>query len=230
MTGPADGARARVLTRRVRLIVCCTIGYNVLEAVVSIASGVAASSAALVAFGLDSTIEVLSAAAVAWQFAAPDPRTRERAALRAIAISFFGLAAYVSVDSVLSLTGLHRAQPSPVGIGLAVASLIVMPVLSLMERRTGRELGSPSVVSDSKQTLTCSYLSAALLVGLGLNAILGWWWADGAVGLLIAVVAIHEGLEAWRGEACATPISQLAPADSGEAVHRAGATTPPSGH
>jgi divalent metal cation (Fe/Co/Zn/Cd) transporter len=166
--------RRDVLARRIRLLVAATIIYNVVEAVIALAEGTRVSSSALIGFGLDSVIEVSSAAAIAWQFSAKDPEKREKAALRFIAFSFFALAAYVAVDAVLSLLGFGEPQPSVIGILLAVASLIVMPVLSLVQRRTGRLLESVSAVADSKQLLLCSYLSAALLVGLVLNALVGW--------------------------------------------------------
>jgi len=202
--------RTAVLRRRIRIIVAITITWNVIEAVIALAAGRAASSAALIGFGLDSIVEVLSAAAVAWQFASPDPHKRERVALRIIAVSFFALASYVSVDAVLSLTGLREPEHAPVGIALAALSLAVMPFLSWFERRTGRELGSASAVADSKQTLICAYLSAALLVGLLLNSLLGWAWADSVAALVIAVFAVREGIEAWRGDACcATPVASL---------------------
>lgn len=207
--------RRDVLRRRIRIVVAITMTWNVVEAIVALFAGAAASSAALIGFGLDSVVEVLSAAAVAWQFAAPDPEKRERVALRVIAMSFFGLAAYVSVDAVLSLTGLREPEHSPVGIAIAGLSLVVMPFLSWFERRTGRELGSASAVADSKQTLICTYLSAALLAGLLLNSLLGWAWADSVAALVIAVVAVREGVEAWKGDACcATPVAVL----SGERV------------
>lgn len=206
---PLDPARRIVLQRRIRLVVAATISYNVVEAVIAIAAGAAASSAALVAFGLDSIVEVLSAAAVAWQFSAADPERRERTALRLIAMSFFGLAAFVSVDAVLSLSGLREPEPSPVGIALAATSLAIMPLLSWFERRTGTELGSASAVADSRQTLICSYLSAALLVGLVLNGAFGWAWADSLAALVIAGFAVREGREAWRGEACTVPVAAL---------------------
>jgi divalent metal cation (Fe/Co/Zn/Cd) transporter len=201
--------RRRLLQRRIRIIVAITIGYNVVEAIIALSAGTVASSAALIAFGLDSIVEVLSAAAVAWQFAAPDPETRERVALRVIALSFFALAAFVSVDAVLALAGVREPEPSPVGIVLAAVSLAVMPVLSLLERRTGTELGSASAVADSKQTLLCAYLSAALLLGLLLNALLGWAWADAVAALVIAGFAVREGIEAWRGDACTVPVAVL---------------------
>lgn len=202
--------RVAVLRRRIRIVVAITITWNVIEAVVALIAGGAASSAALIGFGLDSIVEVLSAAAVAWQFAAPDPERREKVALRVIALSFFGLACYVSIEAILSLLGLRAPEHSGVGIALAALSLMVMPFLSWFERRTGRELGSASAVADSKQTLICSYLSAALLVGLLLNSLLGWAWADSVVALVIAVFAVREGIEAWRGEACcAAPVTVL---------------------
>ena len=172
-TTEQTAARTYVLRRRIRFIVAFTIAYNVIEAIIALAAGSVASSAALIGFGLDSIVEVLSAAAVAWQFAAPDPEVREKTALRIIAISFFGLAAYVTVDAALSLVGFREPEHSPVGIALAAVSLVVMPVVSWIERRAGRELGSASAVADSKQTLICTYLSAALLLGLLLNSLLG---------------------------------------------------------
>lgn len=202
VTEGATGARRGVLTRRIRLLVAATIAYNIVEAVVAIAAGSLASSTALIGFGLDSAIEVASATAVAWQFAGRDPESRERAALRVIAISFFALAAYVTVEAVRSLLGAGEAAHSTVGIALAALSLVIMPGLSYAQRRAGRELGSASAVADSKQTLLCTYLSGALLVGLLLNSLLGWSWADPAVALLIGVVAVVEGRTAWRGEHC----------------------------
>jgi divalent metal cation (Fe/Co/Zn/Cd) transporter len=154
-------------------------------------------------------VEVLSAAAIAWQFAAPDPERRERTALRIIAISFFGLAAYVGVDAVLALTGLSEPAHSPIGIAIAALSLLVMPFLSWFERRTGRELGSASAIADSRQMLICTYLSAAVLAGLLLNGLLGWAWADSVAALVIAGFAVREGIEAWRGDACTAPVSAL---------------------
>lgn len=194
--------RRTALQRRIRLLVAATVSYNVIEAAIALATGTQASSTALIGFGLDSLIEVSSAAAIAWQFHAPDPETREKAALRFVAWSFFALAAYIAVQSVLALTGREEARPSSVGIALATVSLVVMPLLSWAQRRAGRELGSRSAVADSKQTLLCTYLSGVLLVGLVLNAWLGWSWADPVAALAIAAVAVREGREAWRGDPC----------------------------
>ena len=196
--------RRLLLNRRVRLLVTATISYNVIEAIVAITAGTIASSTALIGFGLDSVVEVSSAAIVAWQFSARDPETRERTALRVIAWSFFALAAYVSVESLRALFGSAEAEHSTVGIVLASVSLLVMPFLSYAQRRTGRELGSLTAVADSKQTLLCTYLSAVLLAGLVLNSLFGWSWADPIAGLVIAAVAVREGRDVWKGDACCT--------------------------
>lgn len=195
-------ARRSVLARRVRLLVAATISYNVIEAGVALSEGARVSSTALIGFGLDSVVEVSSAAAVAWQFAGRDPDSREKTALRIIALSFFGLAAYVTVDAIRALLGDGRAEHSVVGIVLAALSLVIMPALSHAQRRAGRELGSRSAVADSKQTLLCTYLSAVLLAGLVLNSLFGWFWADPIAGLVIAGVALKEGRDAWRGDTC----------------------------
>jgi divalent metal cation (Fe/Co/Zn/Cd) transporter len=196
-----EAARA-VLNRRARRLAYATAGYNLGEGVVAVAAGAAASSTALIGFGLDSFIEVFSALVVIWQFRARLPETRERLALRLIGLSFFALAGWVGYESVRSLLGQGEADPSPVGIGLAAASLVVMPLLVWAKRRTGRALGSATVVADSVQTLLCTYLSAILLAGLLLNTTLGWSWADPVAALVIAAFAVREGIEAWRGEAC----------------------------
>jgi divalent metal cation (Fe/Co/Zn/Cd) transporter len=198
--------RRAVLRRRIRWLVAATITYNVIEAVIAITAGTIASSIALIGFGLDSVIEVSSAAAVAWQFAGPDPERREKVALRVIAGSFFALAAYVSVEALRALIGGHQPEQSNVGIVLVAISVVIMPFLSWAQRRAGREFGSASAVADSKQTLLCTYLSAAVLVGLVLNAAFGWWWADPVVALGLAVVAVREGCEALRGETCCPPV------------------------
>ncbi|MFW5418043.1 cation transporter [Nocardiopsis sp. CNT-189] len=224
--GTRPGAdRKAVLTRRIRLLVAATIAYNTVEAVVAVGAGAAASSAALIGFGLDSMIEVSSALAVAWQFSARQAavrQARERTAMRIIAVAFFALAGYVAVEAVRSLLGAGEAEPSGAGIAIAALSVVIMPFLSLAQRRAGRELGSASAVADSRQTLLCTYLSAALLVGLVLNAVLGWSWADPAVALLIAALAVKEGRDAWRGDACCAP-SGMAVAAGAETAAEPGA-------
>ncbi|OIJ97643.1 cation transporter [Streptomyces sp. MUSC 14] len=221
--GP-DPARRGVLARRIRLLVAATITCNAIEAVVALTAGTLASSAALVGFGLDSVIEVSSAATVAWQFSAREHavrEAREKTALRIIAMSFFALAAYVVVDAVRALSGTGEATGSLPGMALAALSLVVMPFLSAAQRRAGRELGSASAVADSKQTLLCTYLSAVLLVGLVANAVLGWSWADPVAALAIATVAVKEGRDAWRGEACWAASAAVTP---GPGRQQAGAT------
>ena len=205
MTQALSDERRQLLGRRIRWFVAATISYNVIEAAVALTEGARVSSTALIGFGLDSVIEVLSAAAVAWQFAGRDPEAREKTALRIIALSFFGLAAYVTVDAVRSLVGVGEARHSAIGIVLAATSLVIMPLLSYAQRRAGRELGSLSAVADSKQTLLCTYLSAVLLVGLVLNSLFGWSWADPIAALVIAGIAVREGVNAWNGDACCAP-------------------------
>lgn len=194
--------RRAVLGRRAQLLAGASVLYNVIEAVVAISAGAIASSIALVGFGLDSLVEMASGLVILWQFRAALPESRERQALRLIAISFFALAGYVGFESVRSLVSAEGADHSTIGIVIAGVSLVVMPLLSWAQRRTGRELGSGSVVADSKQTLLCTYLSAVVLVGLLANSLLGWWWADPLAALVVAGVALREGLEAWRGDAC----------------------------
>ena len=192
--------RRRTLHRRVKFIVGFTISYNVIEAVVAITAGTLASSAALIGFGLDSVVEVLSALAIAWQFSRKDPERWEKPTVRAIGLAFFALALYVIVDAGLTLGGLQEVGYSPLGIGLAVLSLLLMPALAWLEFRTGKELGSQSVLADAKQLTLCSYLSGTVLIGLLLNALFGWSWADSVAALVVAALAIREGIEAWRGE------------------------------
>ena len=154
---------------------------------------------------------------ILWQFRHRMPESREQLALRMLAVSFFALAAYVGIESSRALVAGTDPDASPVGIGLAMASLVVMPVLSWAQRRTGRALGSQAVVADGTQTLLCTYLSGVLLVGLVANATLGWWWADPTAGLVIAAVALREGVEAWRGEGCCAPARGTLEEQSGDA-------------
>lgn len=203
MAGPlASDQRRATLRRRSLYLAYATVGYNMLEGLVAIAAGAVASSAALLGFGLDSFIEVSSALVVIWQFRSAVPQARERLALRLIAVSFFALAAWIVADAARSLLGVGEAQPSPAGIAITAASVVVMPVLVWAKRRTGRELGSATVVADSTQSLLCTYLSGIVLAGLALNAVLGWSWADPLAALAVAAVAVREGAQAWRGEQC----------------------------
>jgi divalent metal cation (Fe/Co/Zn/Cd) transporter len=199
VTDPAERLR---LGRRAQLLAGASVAYNVIEAGVAVAAGLAAGSVALVGFGLDSTIEVSSALIILWQFRHAVPESRERVALRALAVSFFALAAYVTFEAVSALVGGEQPGVSTVGIGLAIASILIMPWLSRAQRRTGQALGSRAVEADGKQTRLCAYLSGVLLAGLLLNATLGWGWADPVAALVIAAVAVREGIEAWRGDHC----------------------------
>lgn len=189
------------LLRRARLLAWSTIVWNVIEAVVAITAGSAAGSIALIGFGLDSTIEVMSAFVIVWQLHGLVEK-RERTALKLIALSFYILAGYVAIQAMLDLANRTEPNPSRVGIALAIASLVVMPILAAAKRRTGQELGSKTVVADSNQTKLCTYLSAILLGGLLFNATVGWWWADPIAALVISALAINEGRRAWRGEIC----------------------------
>ena len=214
---PISEVDRRRYGRRAQWLAAASVVYNGVEAVIAIAAGVVAGSVALVGFGLDSVVEVSSGLIVLWQFRHALPESRERAALRLMALAFFGLAAYVTFESVRTLASGHQPEHSTVGIVLAGVSLLVMPWLSWAQRRTGRRLASASVVADSSQTLLCTYLSAVLLAGLVLSSTLGWWWADPVAGLAIAVVAVREGREAWRGRGCCSPADHAATGSSPDA-------------
>lgn len=198
-------AERDLLIRRGLCLAGLTIAWNVLEAVVAVGAGIAAGSLALVAFGFDSVIEVLSAWVVVWQFRGElqggHGRERERRALRLIALTFFVLAAYVVIEAGRELLGAaEAAEASTVGVVLAALSLVVMPTLAWAKRRTALALGSPTLRADAQETLLCAWLSAALLAGLALNAAFGWWWADSVAALAIAALAVSEGIEAWHGD------------------------------
>ena len=189
------------LRRRARWLVLATITWNVVESAVAITAGAIAGSAALVGFGLDAAVEVSAAAVALWYLAGVDEE-RERRALRLIALSFFALAAYVSVDAVRDLVSDAEPDRSVVGIVLAVLSLMVMPALARAKRRNAEVLQNKTLLAEATQTKLCTYLSAILLAGLGLRATLGWTWADPIAALLIALLAVREGREAWEGDEC----------------------------
>lgn len=197
----------RVAVRRSRLLNRVTIGWNVAEGVIAVVAGVVAGSVSLVGFGLDSGIEVSAAVILTWRLAM-ESRTGcmadfDRRATRMIAVSFGVLAVYVGVESVRDLVAQKMPEASTVGILLAAMSLLVMPLLARAKRRLAPVLGSQAAVSEANQTRLCAILSAVLLVGLGLNAALGWWWADPTAGLAIAVLAGAEAIRTWRAEALA---------------------------
>jgi divalent metal cation (Fe/Co/Zn/Cd) transporter len=197
----------QVAVRRSRLLNCLTIGWNLVEGVVAVVAGTVAGSVSLVAFGLDSGIEVSAALILTWRLAKERRggcmADFDRRATRLIAISFAALAVYVAVKSTGDLAGGRPPEPSPVGIVLASLSLLVMPVLARAKRRLAPVLGSQAAASEANQTRLCAMISAVLLLGLGLNALFGWWWADPTAGLLIAGLAGAEGIRAWRSEALA---------------------------
>ena len=198
------GAPRQQLVRRARFLAWLGLGWHFMEAAIAIAAGVAASSVALVGFGADSLIEAGAGIVVIWLMA--DSRSAsaraERRAQQLIAASFLVLAAYIGVEAVRDLAGGHHPQASWVGIGLAIVTLATMPPLAIAKRRVGEQLGSAATTSESRQTMLCAYLSAALLAGLGANAIGGWWWADPLAALVIAAVALREARDAWRGDVC----------------------------
>jgi divalent metal cation (Fe/Co/Zn/Cd) transporter len=192
------------LVRRARLLAWIGIGWHVVEMAVALAAGIAAGSIALVGFGGDSLVEAAAGAVVVWRFSGGRAvsAVAERRAQRLIAVSFWLLAAYIGVEAVRTLVLGDHAATSWVGIGLAAVTLATMPPLAAAKARVGRAIGSAATRSEGRQNLLCAYLSAALLVGLLGNALLGAWWLDPVTGLVIAGVAAREGREAWRGEGC----------------------------
>jgi len=192
------------LVRRARGLAWLGLAWHVVEAAVAIVAGVVAGSVALIGFGADSLIEAFAGIVVIWLMAdsrAASP-VAERRAQQLIAVSFAVLAAYIGVEAVRDLVAGHHPEGSWVGIGLAAVTLATMPPLGHAKRRVAEQLGSSATASESRQTMLCAYLSAALLIGLLANAALGWWWADPLTALVIAGVAVREGRDAWRGESC----------------------------
>ncbi len=199
---PAESSldrRAALLRRGIHLE-WITIGWNTIEAGVAIAAGVVAHSIVLVAFGLDSAIEIFSATVTLSQLQGGADEARERRTTRLVAASLFALALYVSVEAVLSLLTHSKPQASTAGIVISAAALIVMPLLSVAKRRVGRALENPTLLVDSVETLLCAAFSGAALIGVSLNAAFRWWWADPVAALLIAALALREGREAWSGD------------------------------
>lgn len=195
--------RAR-LERRARLLAHSGNAWHVVEFAIALGAGIAAGSIALIGFGADSLVEVLAGGVIVWLFTGGRGASEaaERRAQQVIAVSFFLLAAYVTVESVRDLLGGHHPSVSWIGIGLAAFTAPTMPLLARAKRRVGHALGSSAAVSEAGQNQLCAYLSVALLVGLLLNALAGWWWADPAAALVIAAVAIREGRESWKGVSC----------------------------
>lgn len=197
------------LVRRAKLLAWLGVGWHGIEAAIAVAAGIAAGSIALVGFGADSLVEFVAGFVLLWRFAASRATSEdaERRAQRLIGLSFYAIAAYVGVAAVRSLVAGHQPDASWVGIGLAAFTLATMPPLAIAKARVGERLNSAATKSEGRQNMLCAYLSAALLVGLGANALLAWWWADPATALVIAGVAVREGRAAWRGDdSCCAPV------------------------
>jgi divalent metal cation (Fe/Co/Zn/Cd) transporter len=192
------------LAHRVKLLSWLSLAWMTVEGAVAIAAGLAAGSIALVGFGLDSAIEGFASVIIIWRFTGHRvfSHAAEQRAQRLVAVQFFLLAPYVGFESVKALVAGDHADPSWVGIGLAVGSVALMPLLAIAKQRLADQLGSAATAGEGRQNMLCAYLAGALLVGLLGNALVGAWWLDPAVGVLIAGVAIREGAEAWRGEGC----------------------------
>ncbi|MDQ1687001.1 MAG: hypothetical protein QOC82_3738 [Frankiaceae bacterium] len=200
---PPSAERVR-LERRAKLLAWGGNAWHLVEFAIAVGAGVVAGSVALIGFGADSLIEVAAGSVIVWLFTGGrgSSQRAERRAQQLIAASYFLLAAYVGVESVRDLVGGHHPAASWVGIGLAAFTAPTMPVLARAKRRLGQRLNSSAAVSESNQNMICAYLSVALLVGLSLNALAGWWWADPVAALVIGAVAVREGIASWRGKSC----------------------------
>lgn len=210
---PDPGDRAR-LVRRARQLAWGGNLWHLIEFAIAIGAGIAAGSIALIGFGADSLIEALAGGVILWRLSRRrlDSEAAERRAQRLIAASYFVLATYIAAESIRALVTGSEPEVSWVGIGLAAFTAVTMPLLALAKRRVGRALGSAATVSEGTQNLICAYLSVALLVGLGANAFAGWWWADPVAALVIATVALREGIQGFRSDAscsCCAPVSLL---------------------
>ncbi len=205
---PRTDERVRLI-RQAKLLAWLGVGWHGVEAVVAVGAGLAAGSIALIGFGADSLIESAAGIVLLWRFAASRAASEsaERRAQKLIGISFYVIAAYVGFEALRTLLLADRPEASPIGIGLSIVTLLTMPPLAIAKGRIGEKLGSSATKSEGRQNMLCAYLSAALLVGLGANALFGLWWADPVTALLIAGVAAKEGRESWRGESCCiTPV------------------------
>jgi len=203
VTGLPEHERER-LERRARMLAWGGNAWHLIEFAIAVGAGIAAGSVALVGFGADSLIEGLAGFVIVWLFTGGRGASTlaERRAQQLIAASYFVLAAYIGAESIRDLAGGHHPSPSWVGIGLAAFTAPTMPLLAAAKRRVGHRLNSSATVSEAQQNQICAYLSIALLVGLSLNAVAGWWWADPAAALVIGVIAAREGVESWRGKSC----------------------------
>jgi len=201
--GP-DRATVELLARRARWLSWLSLFWMTIEGTVAIAAGVAAGSIALIGFGLDSAIEGLASVVIIWRFTGHriHSQAAEDRAQKLVAAQFFILAPYVGIESIRALVSGERPDETLVGILLALGSVVFMPMLGIAKQRIADQVGSAATKGEGRQNMLCAYLAGALLVGLLGNALAGAWWLDAIVGLLIAAVAIKEGIEAWRGEGC----------------------------
>ncbi len=189
--------------RRGRVLEYFTIGWNLIEAFVALGAGLFAGSTSLIGFGVDSLIESSSGVALLWRLQEGESgEQREKFALKLVGMSFVLLAGYIAFDAGKSLIYSESPQVSYTGIGLAILSVIIMPILASAKRKVAENLNSKAMKADSRQTDICAYLSAILLVGLGLNALFGWWWADSVAALIMIPIIVKEAIEALRGETC----------------------------
>ena len=204
LAAPASRDGYRRLANRARLLSWVSLAYMTLEGTIAILAGITAGSVALIGFGIDSAIEGLASAIIVWRFTGSRmfSQAAEQRAQKLVAVQFFVLAPYVGFESAQALIGGERPDVSRLGIALAASSMVVMPYLGIAKQRIADQIGSAATKGEGRQNMLCAYLAAALLVGLLGNALLGAWWLDPAVGLLIAAVAVREGMEAWRGEGC----------------------------
>jgi divalent metal cation (Fe/Co/Zn/Cd) transporter len=193
----ASASELAGLRRRGFWLEYASMAWMVAEAGIAVTAGVIASSIALIGFGLDSVIELFAAAIVVWQLRGAGAE-RETRAVRLIGVTFFALAIYLTVESIRDLASHARPGQSVPGLAVAAAALLVMPALAVAKRRTGQALGNRTLIADSAETAFCAFTSAAALLGVGLNAWLGWWLADPIAGLVIAALAVKEGIEAWE--------------------------------
>ncbi len=232
-TGP-DRATVERLARRARLLSWLSLLWMTIEGGVAIAAGIVASSVALIGFGLDSAIEGFASVIIIWRFTGHriHSHAAEVRAQKLVAVQFFILAPYVAVESIRAVATGERADPSLAGILLAIGSVIFMPMLGIAKQRIAEQLGSAATKGEGRQNMLCAYLAGALLVGLLGNALVGAWWLDPIVGLLIAGVAVIEGREAWRGEGCcvASPVPQEAgdACCAGDQATKCARLTPPT--
>jgi len=228
--GTVNGGRAAAtitrdryerLAGRVKLLSWLSLAWMTVEGGVAIAAGIVAGSIALIGFGLDSAIEGFASVIIIWRFTGSRvmSQTAEHRAQKFVAVQFFILAPYVGVESVRALIGAEHPDVSVLGMTLAVWSLVTMPLLGIAKQRIAEEIGSAATKGEGRQNVLCAYLAGALLIGLAGNAIVGAWWLDPGVGLLIAGVAVKEGLEAWRGDGCCVGSPLDAFAAEGQACH-----------